>query len=172
MAAPNESPPKEYSIPSGYTTYTTPDGQKFLLPTYLLTPSVAQSHSEPNAAERPERTSTDNPSVEIGGGVLIPASPPISEREARELHGEIEAIQSQYGISFKDAAHRLFMSELASVASNHDALSAFGATNKRLRDSVVNHMANPIVAIDSTPAERLNPRPGSKLTIHATPPNP
>ncbi len=37
----------------------------------------------------------------------------LSEREALVIHAEIKALKDRFGLSYKDAAHRLYMAEFA-----------------------------------------------------------
>jgi len=50
-----------------------------------------------------------------------------SQRELFLLHAEVEALQTTLGISYKDAAHRLFMAEVERVQKADLAAKAFGA---------------------------------------------
>jgi predicted PhzF superfamily epimerase YddE/YHI9 len=49
----------------------------------------------------------------------------LSERELLVLHTEIKALQEQYGIQYKDAAHRLYLAEIAKLQALDDARSSF-----------------------------------------------
>ena len=50
-----------------------------------------------------------------------------SQRELFLLHAKVEALQKTLGISYKDAAHRLFMAEVEWVQKADSAAKAFGA---------------------------------------------
>jgi hypothetical protein len=49
----------------------------------------------------------------------------LSERELLVLHTEIKALQEQYGIQYKDGAHRLYLAEIAKLQALDDARSSF-----------------------------------------------
>lgn len=50
----------------------------------------------------------------------------LTDRERLTLHAEVKALQARLGISYKDAAHRLYMAEVEKLNVNkraHKALS-------------------------------------------------
>jgi predicted PhzF superfamily epimerase YddE/YHI9 len=49
----------------------------------------------------------------------------LSERELLILHAEIKALQERYGIQYKDAAHRLYLAEIAKLQALDDARLSF-----------------------------------------------
>ena len=48
-----------------------------------------------------------------------------SQREIHMLHAEVEALQKSLGISYKDAAHCLFMTEIEQVKKADSAAKGF-----------------------------------------------
>ena len=48
----------------------------------------------------------------------------LSDREALTLHSEIKALQDRLGLSYKDAAHRLYMSEVEKLRMEKHAARA------------------------------------------------
>ena len=50
----------------------------------------------------------------------------LSEREWLALHAEVKAIQQEFGLSYKDSAHRLYLAEvsrLKTLERAHRAMS-------------------------------------------------
>jgi len=64
------------------------------------------------------------------------------------LHAEVKALQKTLGISYKDAAHRLFMTEIERVKKADSAEKGFSALRKRIGDIVAEEICPPISAID------------------------
>lgn len=71
-----------------------------------------------------------------------------SERELHLLHAEVKALQDSLGISFKDAAHRLFMAEVERVKRADSAEKSFAAIRRSLQCLVKSDILPPIDAID------------------------
>jgi hypothetical protein len=61
-----------------------------------------------------------------------------SERENFLLHEEVKALMKRFGISYKDAAHRLFMAEVERAKKADSAASMFGTVRTRI-DDVFSH---------------------------------
>ncbi|KAF8800760.1 hypothetical protein BYT27DRAFT_7116735 [Phlegmacium glaucopus] len=57
--------------------------------------------------------------------VMSPHDPPLTDRECLGLHAEIKSLQERLGISYKDASHWLYMSELEKLKAEKDASKAF-----------------------------------------------
>jgi len=64
------------------------------------------------------------------------------------LHAEVEALQKTLGISYKDAAHHLFMTEIEQVKKANSVAKGFSALRKRIGDIVAEEICPPISAID------------------------
>jgi len=79
---------------------------------------------------------------------LMPKIQGPSQRELFLLHAEVEALQTTLGISYKDAAHRLFMAEVERVQKADSAAKAFGALRRRMDDILSEEIFPPISAID------------------------
>jgi len=58
---------------------------------------------------------------------LMPKIQGPSQQELFLLHAEVEALQTILGISYKDAAHRLFMAKVEQVQKGNSTVKAFGA---------------------------------------------
>jgi hypothetical protein len=71
-----------------------------------------------------------------------------SERERHLLHAEVKALQDTLGISYKDAAHRLFLAEVERVKRADSAAKSFGAIQRSLQSLVTSDIIPPIDAID------------------------
>jgi hypothetical protein len=64
------------------------------------------------------------------------------------VHAEINALKETFGISYKDAAHRLFLTEVERVQKADSAAKAFAVIRKRLDGLVNEEICAPISAID------------------------
>jgi hypothetical protein len=71
-----------------------------------------------------------------------------SERERHLLHAEVKALQATLGISYKDAAHRLFLAEVERVKKADSAEKSFAAIRRSLQSLVTSDIIPPIDAID------------------------
>jgi hypothetical protein len=71
-----------------------------------------------------------------------------SDREALELHAEILALQSRLGISYKDAAHRLYSAEMAKLAAEQQALRGIESIRDRIDNSITHEIYPAINYID------------------------
>jgi hypothetical protein len=71
-----------------------------------------------------------------------------SERERHILHAEVLALQATLNITYKDAAHQLFMVELERVKKADSAEQSFAAIRRSLGSLVTSDIIPPINAID------------------------
>lgn len=71
-----------------------------------------------------------------------------SERERHLLHAEVKALQVSLGLSYKDAAHRLFLAEVERVKKADSAEKSFAAIRRSLQSLVTSDILPPIQAID------------------------
>jgi hypothetical protein len=60
----------------------------------------------------------------------------------------VKALQDTLGISYKDAAHRLFMAEAERVKKADSAEKSFAAIRRSLQALVISDILPPIEAID------------------------
>jgi len=60
----------------------------------------------------------------------------------------VKALQNTLGISYKDAAHRLFMAEVERVKKAESAAKSFAAIRRSLDSVVTSDILPPIQAID------------------------
>lgn len=79
---------------------------------------------------------------------FIPDRQGLSQRELHVLHHEVKALQSTLGISYKDAAHRLFMGEVERVKKADSSTKLFGAVRERIDDVVNREIWPPIRSLD------------------------
>jgi hypothetical protein len=64
------------------------------------------------------------------------------------LHAEVKALQDTLGISYRDASHRLFMTEIERVKKADSAAKAFSALRDQIRDTINEEILPAISAID------------------------
>lgn len=72
----------------------------------------------------------------------------LSQRELHLLHAEVKALQATLGISYKDAAHRLFMAETERVKKADSAAKGFSAIRKQIRNTINEEILPAISSID------------------------
>jgi hypothetical protein len=88
-----------------------------------------------------------------------------SERERHLLHAEIKALQDTLGISYKDAAHRLFLAEVERVKKADSAEKSFAAIRHSLQSLVTSDILPPIQAIDKGELDEYVWRDGKWLNL-------
>lgn len=71
-----------------------------------------------------------------------------SERERHLAHAEVKALQQTLGLSYKDAAHRLYMAEVERVKKADSAAKSFAAIRRSLDALVTSDILPAIQAID------------------------
>ena len=64
------------------------------------------------------------------------------------LHAEVKALQDTLGISYKDAAHRLYMAEVERLKKSDAAAKSWAAIKSRMDDLVMEDIIPPLSAID------------------------
>ena len=87
-----------------------------------------------------------------------------SERERHLLHAEVKALQKTLGISYKDAAHRLFLAEVERVKKADSAAKSFAAIRRSFESVVVSDILPPIQAIDKGQLDEYIWRDGKWVT--------
>jgi hypothetical protein len=65
------------------------------------------------------------------------------------LHAEVKALQARFGLSYKDAAHRLYMSEVAKLRAEKRAEEAITSIRTRLDHTIVEQIFPPITRLDN-----------------------
>lgn len=64
------------------------------------------------------------------------------------LHAEVKALQTMYGISYKDAAHRLYMAEVEKIKIEKRNEFAFTKIRETIDNTIINEIYPPITMID------------------------
>jgi hypothetical protein len=72
----------------------------------------------------------------------------LTERELLALHAEVKALQQQQGLSYKDAAHRLYHSEVQKLKVEADACKAISALREEMTTILMGHIWLKIKRID------------------------
>src|SRR5271155_3393006 len=72
----------------------------------------------------------------------------LSDRELLTLHAEVLAMRRVYGITYKDAAHRLYMAEVERLKAEKLATNSFSTMVNRMDKTVFHELYPPITAID------------------------
>ncbi|KAF8812718.1 hypothetical protein BYT27DRAFT_7207558 [Phlegmacium glaucopus] len=134
-------------VPEGYAIVIGNVGQRYIVPKFMI-PATHQAFEayqkkvELNVENAPggglyehsarannhfkSGNTQDIPYFSMGEDkVMSPHDPPLTDRECLGLHAEIKSLQERLGISYKDASHRLYMSELEKLKAEKDASKAF-----------------------------------------------
>ena len=72
----------------------------------------------------------------------------LSDREALRLHSEVKALQDRLGLSYKDAAHRLYISEVEKLRTEKHAARAMKSIRTRIDNTIVERIFPPISQLD------------------------
>lgn len=73
----------------------------------------------------------------------------LTERELLAVHAEIKALQQQHGLSYKDAAHRLYHSEVQKLRVEDDACKVISGLREHI-DILSTDISNEIKRIDKS----------------------
>ena len=65
------------------------------------------------------------------------------------LHAETLALMDRYGLRYKDAAHRLFLSELARIQALDDAMMSAGEAVDAIQEDMIKTLHSPTTARDN-----------------------
>ncbi|KAF8799823.1 hypothetical protein BYT27DRAFT_7217374 [Phlegmacium glaucopus] len=120
-------------IPEGCITVVGPNDQRYLVPAFML-PAMHQlfeGHRKKEELKAFGASGTVHQFASqlfdiIGEGkIMMPTVPGSSDRERLAAHSEVLALQERLGISYKDAAHRLYMAELEGIKAEQKMYKAF-----------------------------------------------
>ena len=76
-----------------------------------------------------------------------------SDCEALNLHAKVIAMQSWWGLSYKDAAHHLYLAELEKMRESKQAENSMISVCQQI-DRIITHDINPIINyIDCEPGQ-------------------
>ena len=64
------------------------------------------------------------------------------------MHAEIKALQQQYGLSYKDAAHRLYHSEAQKLTVESDRQKAISGLRQQIDKLIAEDISDRIRSID------------------------
>ena len=73
----------------------------------------------------------------------------LTKHEVMLLHADIMSLTQQLGLSYKDAAHRLYSAEIECLKMADSATKAIGVIKQRIRNLVSQELGPPIDAIDA-----------------------
>ncbi|KAF8328755.1 hypothetical protein F5887DRAFT_924092 [Amanita rubescens] len=153
-----------WNIPPGYTIGTYQDGKQYLVPTFLVkatdlairaqelkgTYKVFQASSGPLSME-------DLPHVLLGNGnIMAPPLPSLTERELLLGHAEIKAVQEKFGLSYKDAAHRLYHTESRAQVDNDVVFRTFSQLRQGMDERIIHDITERIKEIDAGQMQESN----------------
>ena len=71
-----------------------------------------------------------------------------SDREALYLHGQILSMQERLGLSYKDAAHWLYLAEVARLEVEQEAMNGIEGIQERVDNAIFNEIIPVINYID------------------------
>ncbi|KAH9475739.1 hypothetical protein JR316_0002986 [Psilocybe cubensis] len=136
----------ESNVPSGYTVIEGPGGKKYLVPLFVV-PSLEYSMSayHKKAEMKTEIANADglDPYLErlqtyntIAGTLHAPPDPPLTDKELLRQHAEVQALVEKLGISYRDAAHRLYMAEMEKLKVADMQRKSFQIFEKRATNTL------------------------------------
>uniref|UniRef100_A0A8H7XV60 Uncharacterized protein n=1 Tax=Psilocybe cubensis TaxID=181762 RepID=A0A8H7XV60_PSICU len=134
----------EYHLPDGYTLILGPDNRDYFVPDFVA-PSLVQSFAVQRAKSNIGVTSAsgidplaknDQIYNTLGGNLHIPPEPPLTDQERLSLHAEVLSLQKRLGISYKDAAHRLYLAEVEKIQLANIHRRNLGALDKHIGKSL------------------------------------
>ena len=73
----------------------------------------------------------------------------MSDQESLSLHAEVLALQKTLGLSYKDAAHRLYMSEVEKMKAEKQSGHSFSKIRETIDNTIINEIYPPLSKIDS-----------------------
>ncbi len=73
---------------------------------------------------------------------------PFTRREMLNLHAEVIAMQTRWGLSYKDAAHRLYLMEVQKLLAEKNAQTGMVNAQDWIDTMVDNKMLTPITQIN------------------------
>ncbi|KAG6838546.1 hypothetical protein C0991_010762 [Blastosporella zonata] len=137
------SPPNNSSgLNKGQSIAARPPLQDIAVPHYLLLDirtriAVQEVSNETNWQDNGSPLHTNAKYIILAGNLelLVPADPPLSAREALQLHAEILSLQQTTGCSYLNAATQLYTSELAKLESEELALHGFQRLEETLMEA-------------------------------------
>lgn len=80
----------------------------------------------------------------------------LTERERLALHAEVKALQEQQGLSYKDAAHRLYHAEVRALDEADTAHTALAELHHATDKYIVDDIYNAIKDIDHTAPQDID----------------
>ncbi|KAF8203293.1 hypothetical protein BJ912DRAFT_920438 [Pholiota molesta] len=102
-----------------------------------------------------------------GGDVDYPPDPIPTHREGVELHHEVVIMQSLYGLSYKDAAHRLYLNEVATLRAYADMRNAVSTLQTKVKQAISADIIAPVVHLESfRTLDDPQPKPDDSLPYH------
>jgi len=60
----------------------------------------------------------------------------LTDRELLSCHAAVKALQDQFGISYKDASHRLYLAEVEKLEQQDITLKTYATLKERLEDNL------------------------------------
>ncbi|KAF8816561.1 hypothetical protein BYT27DRAFT_7248173 [Phlegmacium glaucopus] len=131
-------------------------GKRYIVPDFLA-PSTEQALAAIKMKEQMDCidatfepcNNNGQPSSTITAGLIrTPLDPSLTHREALMIHAEIKALAQRLGLSYKDAAHRLYMAKVERVKLADSAAKSFAILKQKI-DKMVSHELCPVIdAID------------------------
>ena len=73
----------------------------------------------------------------------------MSDQESLSLHAKVLALQKTLGLSYKDATHRLYMSEVEKMKAEKQAGYSFTKIRETIDNTIINEIYPPLSKIDS-----------------------
>ncbi|KAH9478279.1 hypothetical protein JR316_0008732 [Psilocybe cubensis] len=134
----------KYDLPDGYIFVLGPDDRDYIVPEFMV-PSLEQAFAIQRTKSNigVAKASGIDPSAKnaqiyntLGGNLHVPPEPPLTDQERLSLHAEVCSLQQRLGISYIDAAHRLYLAEVEKIKLANVHRKALGALDRHVRKSL------------------------------------
>ncbi|KAF8337250.1 hypothetical protein F5887DRAFT_1078251 [Amanita rubescens] len=156
-SANNPSSRSSLNIPPGYSIREGPDGIHYVLPDFLIPATDVALASTQNKINLNVKQAAGGPlsmqdlthsKASPASGIKLPPLPSPTERELLNAHAEIIALQTKYGLSYKDASHRLYHSEVAKLMQMEEVHQAISDICRTLEEECISDIKQKIAEID------------------------
>ncbi|KAH9475017.1 hypothetical protein JR316_0012116 [Psilocybe cubensis] len=120
MSVQNSSP----NIPEGYVAIDGPDNIKYVVPRFMISSlendlAALGAKKDANVVTadltRKNNSKQSDAYVTLSGILRVPPENSLTDNEMLTLHAEVCALQKSLGILYQDAAHWLYMAEVAKL---------------------------------------------------------
>ncbi|KAF8230814.1 hypothetical protein L208DRAFT_1280121 [Tricholoma matsutake] len=122
-------------IPDGYVSISSDDGQQYLVPHFMI-PATNQAFKayqkklefnvfNADGGGKSIHSNANMPSLCMANAAATANAKPNCNRELLSCHAAVKALQDQFGISYKDASHCLYLAEVEKLKQQDITLKTY-----------------------------------------------